>query len=218
MEHQELEWMDRRFFETEVQVEAPGGFIDGVDEQGSHTGYSRGCFNASQGVVWQRFAESPALLGFIDCQPGQQHDADGVVREPLSDAARALLLKHGSRGERAVPDNTARINDHVGIGGVGLPVGPGKLLQPIVQGRVGAMECAEIVFPAKLFDDEPAFGRGRHDQRLAMCGSLKRWRRRGLSWARRSSAARKDFHCLWSGMKRFWSASACSAFHKRCAG
>lgn len=133
-----------------MEVEAAGGFVDGVDEHCSQSDDFSGGFDAGQGVEEQRFAQSLALLGFIDCQPGQQHYADRMVGEALGDAARALLLVNRGGGERVVADDAVGVGDHVGVGGVGLLVGPGELLQPFGEVGFGATKCVEIGAPGGL--------------------------------------------------------------------
>jgi len=132
--------INRRFFETEVQVESPRPIVNGVNKDSPDANNAGGFLNAAQCVEEQGLTESLPLLCLIHGQPRKQHHADRMIGQAFGDPLRAFVFVHGAGGESVVSGHATAFERHVGFGRSGLLVRPRELSEPFVQGCIGAIE------------------------------------------------------------------------------
>ena len=131
-QQEQLVWIDRRFLEPKVLMEAAGRIVNSMDHHGSDGDNISRFFNARQCIEEQRFAQASPLLSSIHRKPRQQHDADGMIGQAFGDPLRTLVLVHGTGRERVVADGSITVERYVCLRGVRLLIRPSELLQPLI--------------------------------------------------------------------------------------
>ena len=124
-----MQGIDRRRFEIEMQVEAPGVFIDGVHEQGANADGVGGLRRSHQGIEQQSSSKTFALLPAIYGKPSQESSTNRVIGETFGDSRRGIVAADAAGGQRVITDNDIipRVCD-INLGGVSLLVLPGEAL------------------------------------------------------------------------------------------
>ena len=141
----EVQGVGGRLLEPVALVEASGGDILGMHEDGSGTDERGGFGRAAEGLHQHVFAKMPALLSQIDGEAGQHDDGDRLSPltpgEPVSGVSRL----HTAGGQGVAGDHSLVPARHVGHRLARPCVGESAVGKVVVESGHPAVEGGDLV-------------------------------------------------------------------------
>jgi hypothetical protein len=138
--------------EIEFLVESPRLFVFRVDGEGANAGNLRGLERALHGIFQEGLPDALTVPAAIYGKTREQHDRDGVTRQPFGETFRRLFTGHLADRERVVADDGIAHQADIGLCSTGLLVLPCVTLEITVQFLLAAVESFNPVIGAELFN------------------------------------------------------------------
>jgi hypothetical protein len=126
-------------------IKRPGGIVLGVDQHGADARDIRRLQNAAHGICDQSGSQPFSMPCYIDVEPGENADGDGVARDAFLEPVRGVVMDNIAHNQRVVAyDGFAGCRD------VGLRYSRALALQRMyfdeaIEGLVATVEAAGIV-------------------------------------------------------------------------
>ncbi len=92
----------RAWIKIKFLIECSALMVDGVNQHRSNTEDISGLFYTEQRIFQECATEATSLLFFVNCQPSQKTDRNGMIRESLGYASDSGFLGYAASGDRIV--------------------------------------------------------------------------------------------------------------------
>jgi len=143
--------MNRRGLKIKPHIELPRLVVQSMHQDRTDRNDIRGGYGSCERILEQGAPQTCALLRIINSEPGQKHDADGMIWCTLSYPHRSVMSIDAAGGQGVITHYAIAAMNNIRGCEIALLIGPCELLQPLVERLNSAREWAQIVLLRELF-------------------------------------------------------------------